>query len=65
MFILRRENNPDRQGKKSTIGGKRSLVLVHKEDVRGIDWAGVFFFFLSLTFKKKANTKITRAHHDK
>lgn len=52
MFILRRENNPDRQGKKSTIGGKRSLFLVYKEDVRGIDWAGVFFFFLSLTFKK-------------
>lgn len=52
MFILRRENNPDRQGKKSTIGGKRSLVLVYKEDVRGIDWAGVFFFFLSLTFLK-------------
>lgn len=35
MFILRRENNPDRQGKKSTIGGKRSLFLVYKEDVRG------------------------------
>lgn len=41
MFILRRGNNPDRQGEKSTIGDKRSLVLCTKS-AGGVDGAGVF-----------------------